>query len=78
MNDMTDPTEAAALKRAAEPSRTVRPLWEHVAEVGAPAAVSAAEALQRVATDEGGPTVGVPEPPGGSDPRHSWHSGRRP
>ncbi|MBV6702803.1 hypothetical protein [Kitasatospora aureofaciens] len=46
MNDMTDPTGAAA------PERVVRPLWEHAAEVGAPAAVSAAEALRRVATDE--------------------------
>ncbi|MFH8384824.1 hypothetical protein ACH4E7_28440 [Kitasatospora sp. NPDC018058] len=61
MNDMTDPIGQAAPERAAEPSRTVRPLWEHIAEVGDPAAVSAAEALRRVATDEAGePPAGVP------------------
>ncbi|MGW2253447.1 hypothetical protein ACWCXH_25095 [Kitasatospora sp. NPDC001660] len=52
MNDMTDPTGAAAPERAAEPRCRVRPLWEHVAEAGAPTAVAAAEAPRRVATDE--------------------------
>ncbi|MGW3045400.1 hypothetical protein ACWC9T_36440 [Kitasatospora sp. NPDC001159] len=52
MNDMTVPTGAAAPERAAELRCTVRPLWEHVAEVGAPMAESAAEAPWRVATDE--------------------------
>ncbi|MFE5586214.1 hypothetical protein [Kitasatospora sp. NPDC056531] len=49
---MTDPAGEAAPERTAEPSCTVRPLWEYVAEVGAPAAASAAEAMRRVATDE--------------------------
>ncbi|MEV7770785.1 hypothetical protein [Kitasatospora sp. NPDC086791] len=38
VTDPADPVGAAAPTRATEPSRTVCPLWEHVAKAGAPEA----------------------------------------